>query len=73
MIDHANSRSLDNPNPETLTKNGKAAAHVLAILAKDGKKLIPKWTPTDAGSKIQWTKREGERHTHAEGGCGDEL
>lgn len=71
---HQECDTYDNPNPETLTKNGKAAAHVLAILAKDGKKLIPKWTPpATAGAKIQWTQAEGERHTHSEGGCGDEL
>jgi hypothetical protein len=47
---------------------------VLAILAKDGKKLIPKWTPPATAearvAKIEWTKVEGDNHVHFEGGCG---
>ncbi|KAH6918090.1 hypothetical protein BKA70DRAFT_8104 [Coprinopsis sp. MPI-PUGE-AT-0042] len=71
---HQECDTYDNPNPAQLEKNGKAAAHVLAVLAKDGKKLIPKWTPPATAeariAKIEWTKVEGDKHVHFEGGCG---
>ncbi|KAI1061399.1 hypothetical protein LB507_011294, partial [Fusarium sp. FIESC RH6] len=34
--------TIDNPDPETLTINAKAAAHILAVLDDRGTKLIPK-------------------------------
>lgn len=34
--------NINNANPEILTNNAKAAAHVLSILAMDGAELIPK-------------------------------
>jgi Zn-dependent M28 family amino/carboxypeptidase len=38
--------NIKNPNPKTITTNAKAAAHVLSVLAMDGKKLVPK-TPVN--------------------------
>lgn len=40
--------TIDNPNPEVLFNNAKAAAHALAVLAIDGAKLIPKSNSTSA-------------------------
>lgn len=37
---------IGNPDPETLTINAKAAAHVLSILAQEGAELIPKGNST---------------------------
>ena len=33
---------IDNPDPDVFTQNGKAAAHVLSVLAADGRELVPK-------------------------------
>lgn len=41
--------SIDNADPEIITTNAKAAAHVLSILAQEGKELIPK-TPVNETS-----------------------
>lgn len=38
--------NYQNPVPETITTNAKAAAHVLSVLAIDGKELVPK-TPVN--------------------------
>lgn len=66
---------VDNANGTVLTKNAKAAAYVLAKLAVDGKKLIPKWYEAQsAGMRlstaggIEWGVEEGGRHV----GCGEE-
>lgn len=71
--------TIDNPNPNTLTINAKAAAHVLSILATNGQDFIPP-SPVNAsmitsrgltGVEVQWTVPEtGERHT---GTCGHEV
>jgi hypothetical protein len=68
-----------NANATVLTKNAKAAGYVMARLATDGKKLIPRWHPTAAVSRrsdmgsmlmddqgIAWGVEEGGRHA----GCG---
>lgn len=34
--------TIENPNPDTITVNAKAAAHMLATLAMNGTELIPK-------------------------------
>ncbi|KAM0335152.1 hypothetical protein ACHAQA_000193 [Verticillium albo-atrum] len=34
--------TIDNPDPETITVNAKAAAHMLSILAVNGTEIIPK-------------------------------
>ncbi|EGP89601.1 unnamed protein product [Zymoseptoria tritici ST99CH_1A5] len=39
---HQECDNIDNPNPEQLTVNARAVAHVLATLAMEGHKLIPK-------------------------------
>lgn len=49
---------VDNIEPKTLTTLAKAAAHVTVELVKNGKKLIPKWTPVKARKrheKTDWT------------------
>lgn len=72
---HQECDTYDNPNPAQLTTNGKAAAFVTARIAKEGKKLIPKWSPAPSGARtaIQWTKVEGDGHSHSAGACGEEL
>ncbi|KAF2007495.1 aminopeptidase-like protein Y [Amniculicola lignicola CBS 123094] len=70
--------TIDNPNPNTLTVNAKAAAHVLSILAIKGTDLIPKSTVNATmftsrglvGREIQWTRDENERHLAT---CGNEI
>lgn len=52
--------SIDNADPETITTNAKAAAHVLSVLAQDGKELIPK-TPVNETSVGRRSGREMER------------
>jgi Zn-dependent M28 family amino/carboxypeptidase len=71
--------TIDNPNPETLTINAKAAAHVLSILATRGQEFIPK-SPVNAsmitergitGFETRWTvPEEGEGHLAT---CGHEV
>ncbi|KAK0650037.1 hypothetical protein B0T16DRAFT_326164 [Cercophora newfieldiana] len=41
---HKGCDNIDNPNPETITINARAAAHMLATLSEDGVSLIPKST-----------------------------
>lgn len=70
--------TIDNPNPETLTINAKAAAHVLSILATKGEQLIPKssanLTITERGIigvEPLWTvPAEGEQHLAT---CGHDV
>jgi Zn-dependent M28 family amino/carboxypeptidase len=71
--------TIDNPNPDTLTINAKAAAHVLSILATKGHEIIPK-SPANAtmlmsrslgGIELPWTvPADGERHLLT---CGQEV
>ncbi|KAE8829728.1 hypothetical protein HRS9139_06352 [Pyrenophora teres f. teres] len=71
--------TIDNPNPETLTINAKAAAHVLSILATRGEEIIPK-SPVNAsmitnkgimGVEPVWTvPGEGEMHLAT---CGHDV
>ncbi|KAF2631152.1 aminopeptidase-like protein Y [Macroventuria anomochaeta] len=71
--------TIDNPNPQTLTINAKAAAHVLSILATKGHEIIPK-SPVNAtmlttrslgGIELPWTvPTDGERHLLT---CGQEV
>ena len=71
--------TIDNPNPQTLTINAKAAAHVLSILATKGHEIIPK-SPANAtmlttrslgGVELPWTvPGDGERHLLT---CGQEV
>ncbi|KAH6614159.1 leupeptin-inactivating enzyme 1 precursor [Boeremia exigua] len=71
--------TIDNPNPQTLTINAKAAAHVLSILATKGTEIIPK-SPANAtmltsrslgGFELPWTvPADGERHLLT---CGEEV
>ncbi|KAG9251211.1 uncharacterized protein F5Z01DRAFT_299083 [Emericellopsis atlantica] len=46
---HQKCDDINNIEPDTITTNAKAAAHVLSILAIDGKELIPK-TPVNETS-----------------------
>jgi hypothetical protein len=76
---HQECDTIDNPNPETLTINAKAAAHVLSILATKGHEIIPK-SPSNAtmlttrslgGMELPWTvPADGERHLLT---CGQEV
>jgi len=76
---HQECDTIDNPNPETLTINAKAAAHVLSILATKGHEIIPK-SPVNAtmlstrslgGMELPWTvPADGERHLLT---CGQEV
>ena len=73
---HQECDTYDNVNATVLTKNAKAAGYVMARLANEGKKLIPRWNTTleargmgavrmgEGG--IEWGLEEGARHT----GCG---
>ncbi|EDU46237.1 leupeptin-inactivating enzyme 1 precursor [Pyrenophora tritici-repentis] len=71
--------TIDNPNPETLTINAKAAAHVLSILAMRGEEIIPK-SPVNTsmvtksgimGVETVWTvPEEGEMHLAT---CGHDV
>ncbi|KAL6161598.1 hypothetical protein ACJQWK_08153 [Exserohilum turcicum] len=71
--------TIDNPNPETLTINAKAAAHVLSILATRGEEFIPK-SPVNAsmitargiiGVEPRWTlPEEGDMHLAT---CGHDV
>ncbi|KAI9158992.1 putative leucine aminopeptidase 2 [Paramyrothecium foliicola] len=45
--------NITNPNPEVITNNAKAAAHVISVLATDGVDLIPK---TPANTTIAFTR-----------------
>ncbi|ROT40411.1 aminopeptidase Y [Sodiomyces alkalinus F11] len=79
---HQECDTIENPNPETLTINAKAAAHQLSILAMKGHELIPK-TPVNATmlpllrsrhvgpelDAIYSLEALGERHL----GCGHDL
>lgn len=64
---------LDNANSTVITHNAKAAGYVLAHLARDGKKLIPKWG-NNTGARLAspqdiiWGVEEGAGHL----GCGHE-
>ena len=69
--------TIDNPNPETLTINAKAAAHVLSVLATEGELLIPKTLVNGTiearslyeKSAIEWTIFDGDEHLNT---CGHE-
>ncbi|ORY19687.1 aminopeptidase-like protein Y [Clohesyomyces aquaticus] len=70
--------TINNPNPNTLTVNAKAAAHVLSILATKGQDIIPK-SPVNGtmissrglvGSEIEWTTMDGDQHL---GTCGHDV
>ena len=72
---HQKCDTYKNANGTMLTVNTKAAAHVLATLALEGEKLIPKnltltkrWG--DLGGSIKWTYEEGGRHSAT---CGDDV
>ncbi|KAF8647241.1 hypothetical protein AX16_006833 [Volvariella volvacea WC 439] len=57
----------ENHNATVLFKNAKAGAHVLARLAVDGHKLIPRWSPSAAVSDARLATFAEENHaTH---GC----
>lgn len=62
-----------NANPDTLTVNAKAAAHVLSILATKGTELIPK-SPANGTMverrDIEWTLDDQDRHL---GTCGHNV
>ncbi|KAK2031948.1 peptidase family M28 [Colletotrichum zoysiae] len=74
--------TIDNPDPNTITVNARAAAHILTVLSLNGTELIPK-TPVNAtmlthlqsrsleNSIIQIEELEalGERHL----GCGHDI
>lgn len=73
---------INNPDPETITMNAKAAAHALATLAQDGQNLIPKFKVNNtmlnslqrrgvAVDLLQIEELEalGERHL----GCGHDI
>ncbi|KAF2839136.1 Zn-dependent exopeptidase [Patellaria atrata CBS 101060] len=64
--------TIDNPVPDTLTTNAKAAAHVLSILAQDGTRMIPKSAPLDKRDlgTWEWDQIVGERHLES---CGDDV
>ncbi|KAJ4387240.1 hypothetical protein N0V93_007829 [Gnomoniopsis smithogilvyi] len=70
-----------NANPNTLTINAKAAAHVLSILAQRGQDLIPQNTGNSTMvlqrsidsmdlDDFPWTVLQGERHL---GTCGHDV
>jgi len=74
--------TIDNPDPETITANAKAAAHMISILSMKGHELIPK-VPVEKES-LAFMKRAdfgpgfvdiaelealGERHL----GCGHDI
>jgi Zn-dependent M28 family amino/carboxypeptidase len=66
--------TIENPNPNTLTVNAKAAAHVLSELATRGHKIIPK-SPVNGTTvfrrEVLWTNpAEGERHLAT---CGNDV
>jgi len=69
--------TIENPDPETLTVNAKAAAHVLSVLAMEGEKIIPKTLVNGTiearslyeRSEIEWTIFEGDEHLRT---CGHE-
>ncbi|KAK8087637.1 hypothetical protein PG997_002598 [Apiospora hydei] len=79
---HQECDTIENPDPETLTVNAKAAAHMLATLSMDGTELIPK-APVNASMfenvrarsvgpdviMIEELEALGERHL----GCGHEV
>ncbi|RYP11817.1 hypothetical protein DL765_007583 [Monosporascus sp. GIB2] len=74
--------TIENPNPETITINAQAAAHMVATLAMKGTELIPK-APVNAtmfnhvkSRSLMWDhiaieelEALGERHL----GCGHEI
>ncbi|KAK3689398.1 aminopeptidase Y [Podospora appendiculata] len=74
--------TIDNPDPETITVNARAAAHMLTVLSLNGTALIPK-TLTNATTLASIRMRDvasdvinieelealGERHL----GCGHEV
>jgi Zn-dependent M28 family amino/carboxypeptidase len=57
--------NIDNPDPEVLTNNAKAAAHMLSVLATDGVALIPK-TPANvtATGAIRRVRDAATLHVH---------
>lgn len=70
-----------NANPNTLTINAKAAAHVLSVLAQRGQDIIPGPTGNDTRDfkrsvdsldleGFPWTILEGERHVDT---CGHDV
>ncbi|GAB1321093.1 Peptide hydrolase [Madurella fahalii] len=73
--------TIDNPDPNTITINARAAAHMLSVLSLKGTKLIPK-TPINATMaairmrdvlpdivRIEELEALGERHL----GCGHDI
>ncbi|RSL63189.1 hypothetical protein CEP54_005350 [Fusarium duplospermum] len=56
--------NITNPVPETITINAKAAAHVLSILAVDGKKLIPKTAANTTTASIKRVRDSASLHEH---------
>lgn len=81
---HQECDGYGNANATVLAKNARTAGHVMARLAIDGKKLIPKWNSTAAVADrrsgmsamlvndqgFAWGVEEGGRHTGCE--LGDE-
>ncbi|KAF8638717.1 hypothetical protein AX16_010440 [Volvariella volvacea WC 439] len=65
----------DNHNATVLTKNARAAAHILGRLAIDGTKLIPRWKPAAAASGARVAASVAEEvHEDGHVGCGhDEI
>lgn len=74
---HQECDGYENANATVITKNAKAAGWVMARLANEGNKLIPRWNATSsatsriAATDIAWGVEEGARHTGC-GGHGDE-
>ncbi|RSM04857.1 hypothetical protein CEP52_006611 [Fusarium oligoseptatum] len=56
--------NITNPVPETITINAKAAAHVLSILAVDGKELIPKTAANSTTASIKRVRDSASLHEH---------
>ncbi|KAH7312733.1 aminopeptidase Y [Stachybotrys elegans] len=71
--------TIENPTPETITANAKAAAHMVSILSMEGQDLIPKQIINETLSmrslvgrsilNIEELEALGERHL----GCGHDL
>jgi hypothetical protein len=73
--------TIENPTPETITWNAKAAAHMVSILSMEGQDLIPKTIINETLSlrslygrgasvlNIEELEALGERHL----GCGHDL
>jgi hypothetical protein len=78
---HQECDTIENPTPETITWNAKAAAHMVSILSMEGQDLIPKTIINETLSlrslygrgasvlNIEELEALGERHL----GCGHDL